>query len=160
VAALLLIRKSDSKVFELDDHFVVENTELEGSCNHSYFAHADGYVQLDLGLRDGVGSAFLRLTTSEDPVPHCGGAGPPAYEYDAESRTSKFVCSCGHVNVMPADYHYNNRVTGDQNFELREWTLDLDMEYTEYTESESLPISSVDDLLLALELPTTAHRWV
>ena len=155
MAALLLIRKSDSKVFELDDHFVVENTELEGSRNYSYFT--DGYVQLDLGLRDGVGSASLRLTTSQDPVSHCSGAGPPAYEYDAGSRTSKFVCSCGHVNVMPADYHYNNGVTGDQNFELRQWTLDLDMEYTE---SESLPISSVDDLLLAVELPGAAHRWV
>ena len=147
VAALLLIRKSDSKVFELDDHFVVENTELEGSRNYSYFT--DGYVQLDLGLRDGVGSASLRLTTSQDPVSHCSGAGPPAYEYDAGSRTSKFVCSCGHVNVI-----------GDQNFELREWTLGVHVPPSIALEHSDLPIASVDDLLVAVELPSAAYRWV
>jgi hypothetical protein len=146
-ASLLLIRKSDSKVLVLDNYVAVDDTEFEGSRNHSYFT--DIWVQLDLGLRDGVGSAFLRLNTAEDPVPHCGGAGPPAYEYDAGSRTSKFVCSCGHVNVI-----------GDQNFELREWTLDLHVLPSIALEHGDFPIASVDDLLLAVELPSAAYRWV
>ena len=130
-ASLLLIRKSDSKVFELADRIEANDGDMETSC--SWFNEC---VYVDAMPRFGPGHvAELRLTVSDEATEHCSGKGPPKWEANAGG----YRCSCGHL-ILAAG----------QPFELRAWSLELE---------EGSQIESVDDLLCLVEGSGAAHRW-
>ena len=138
-ASLLLIRKSDSKVFELANRIEVNDGNYATSC--SWFNEC---VYVDAMPRVGHGHvAELRLAVSDEATEHCSGKGPPTWEAEARG----YRCSCGHLIRLKT-----------QPFELRGWSLELHRDAPpDWYDAHQ--IESVDDLLRLVEGPGAAHRW-
>ena len=170
-ASLLLIRKSDSKIFELADCMDVSNDYNDNGDYHNIVSESmteigtvhvnDGagrtsWLPQDLEIRlalgdDSSGKARLRLTILEEAVKHCSNRDPPAYNW---APAVHFVCSCGHRTAPH-----------DQAFQLREWELEVEGDPDvilgdDDVSGDEVLLDSVDALLQAVEGLGATSRWV
>jgi hypothetical protein len=146
--SLLLIRKSDSKVFVLSDLITMDDGD-EGSSWFNEYLYVDAVPALG---DDQKYCTELCLTVNDEAVEHCSGKGPPKWETHLTRgephghRPAGHRCPCGHLT------------TEGQAVTLRGWSLRVE-DPSAYGTGEDQGIGSVDDLLRLVEGSGAAHRW-